>query len=416
MTGDHAETALAQTRRRRFIDRVRAEIAPQIAPGPLGLAVSGGGDSLAMLQALADLAPGFGWGLSVATVDHGLRPEAADEARMVARHCAALGVAHQTLRWDHGGAVRGNLMEAARRARYRLLADWAQDLGRVAVAHTADDQAETLLMGLSRAAGLDGLAGLRPEWTLDGVRFIRPFLAVTRAEMQGFLVDCGVLWADDPTNDDPAFDRVRARRAMLALRDLGVTPAKMARVARNLAAVQADLRGIVADAAARVVTETAGALQFDAAGVAALPDEVARRLVQAAVLWLSGQDHPPRGASLARFVVALRAGRPATLSGCRLRRGLMVREPRALGAPVPLGQLWDGRWRVTGPGGEVRALGAEGLAQVPDWRARGIARDAALVLPGVWAADRLVAAPILTFGEEYAATLAAGFGLFLLSH
>ena len=411
------EPALAQTRRRRFLDRVRAEIAPEIGPGPLGLAVSGGGDSLAMLYAMAEHAAAFGWVLSVATVDHGLRPEAADEARMVSQRCADLGIAHQTLRWDHAGAVSGNLMDAARRARYRLLADWAQGLGRVAVAHTADDQAETVLMGLSRAAGLDGLAGLRPQWDVAGVRFLRPFLAVTRAEMQSYLADCGVVWVDDPTNDDMAFDRVKARRAMLALRGLGVTPAKIARVARNLAAVQADLRGMVADAAARVVTEAAGALVFDRVGFSALPDEVARRLAQGALLWLSGEAYAPRGASVVRFVKAVRDGHGATLAGCRLLRGgQVVREPRAAGGPVPVGQVWDGRWRVQGPGGDVRALGADGLGQVPDWRAQGISRDAALVLPGVWEGDKLIAAPLLRFGEGYTATLTAGFGLFLLSH
>lgn len=413
--------ALAQLRRRRFLDRVRAEIAPQLGPGPLGLAVSGGGDSLAMLHALAALAPEFGWQIAVATVDHRLRPEAAAEAQGVARAAAQLGLPHHVLVWHGASAAQGNLMDAARRARYGLLASWGADLGRVAVAHTADDQAETLLMGLARTAGLDGLCGLRPEWDQGGVRFVRPFLAVTRSEMQGFLQASGVAWVEDPTNDDASYERVRMRRALAGLSGVGITPAGLARVARHLAAVQADLRGIVAEAAARVLREVAGGLIVDRAAFAALPDEVARRLLRAALIWMSGAEQGPRAPALARFTAAVRSGRAAALSGCRvLHRGPaahLLREPRALGPEVATGTLWDGRWQVTGPaGGSVRAVGADGLAQWPDWRAAGILREAALVTPGIWHGDRLIAAPILGLGAGHAATLTASFGLFLLSH
>jgi tRNA(Ile)-lysidine synthase len=417
------DPALVQMRKRRFLDALRAGIAPSLPRGPLGLAVSGGGDSVAMLVGLAAIATEYGWELSVATVDHGLRPEAADEARFVATLCDRLGLPHRTLHWSPGRAVTGNLMDAARRARYGLLADWAQPIGRVAVAHTADDQAETFLMGLSRAAGLDGLAGLRPEWEQAGVRFIRPFLGMTRSVLRGFLVDSGVQWVDDPTNENPIFGRTQARQALAGLGAMGITPAGLARVTRNLAAVQTDLRLIVADAASRVVTETAGALEFDAQGFAALPDEIARRLLRSAVMWLSAAPYPPREASLARLVQAMRDRGNATLWGCRLvqrsEHAVLVRESRAVGQTVALGEIWDGRWRVDGPvrpAIRIGSVGAAGLLQIADWRKSGIPRDIALVTPGVWEESTLVAAPILGFGTDYAATLTAGFGLFLLSH
>lgn len=422
MTQRPANPALVHPRKRRFLDRVRAEIAPNIAPGRLGLAVSGGGDSMAMLLALHSLAPDFGWDVSVATVDHGLRPEAADEVRLVARVCADRGIPHQTLHWTPPASdTSGNLMQAAASARYGLLAAWAQDLGRVAVAHTADDQAESVLMGLARSAGLDGLAGLRPAWSLGEVRFLRPFLGVTRADMQGYLAACGQVWAEDPTNLNLAFDRPKARKALAALRDIGITPEGLARVARNLAAVQADLRKMLAEVAGSVVVPQAGALRFARAGFAALPDELARRLLRAGVMWLSSSPHAPREPGLARLGAALRGGSAATLAGCRLihRAGAayLVREVRAVGPAVPLGAVWDGRWQVTGAGeGQVRALGSVGLAQVPDWRAAGLPRDVALVTPGVWHGDRLISAPVLGFGKDHAATLTAAFGLFLLSH
>lgn len=403
-----------------LIESARRALSSIPGQGCVGLAVSGGGDSMAMLHLMAAVAAGRP--LCVATVDHGLRAASAGEAAQVGQVCAGLGLPHEVLHWQHG-VVAGNLMDAARRARYGLLTEWAQarDIGAVLVAHTADDQAETLLLGLARAAGLDGLSGMRPRWQQGGVWFQRPLLGVTRAALRGFVQSRGLWFVDDPSNDDEGFDRVKMRRALAGLGEVGITAEGLALVARNLAAVQADVRGLVAQAAASVVVERAGALQIDRAGFAALPDEVARRLMQGALLWLSGAAYPPRADALARMVQALREGRAATLWGCRLvpRAGgaLLLREPRSLGPEVALGAVWDRRWRVTGPGpGQVRAVGAEGLAQLPDWRAAGIARAAALVTPGVWHDARLIAAPVLAPDEDYCATFTAGFGLFLLSH
>ncbi|MDP2080646.1 MAG: tRNA lysidine(34) synthetase TilS [Pseudotabrizicola sp.] len=404
---------------RSLIESARRALSTVPGQGVVGLAVSGGGDSIAMLHLMAAVAQRP---LAVATVDHRLRAEAAAEADQVAQVCAGLGVAHEVLVWSHG-AVTGNLMDAARRARYGLLAQWAaaRGISAVMVAHTADDQAETVLLGLARAAGLDGLTGMRPSWQQGGVAFHRPFLDATRADLRAYVQRRGLWFVDDPSNDDPGFDRVKMRLALASLHEVGITAPGLAMVARNLAAVQADLRRLVAEAAGRLVVERAGALEIDRAGFAALPGEVARRLVQAGLLWLSGADYAPRAEALARMVQALIGGRGATLWGCRLVHrtsgALLVREPRSAGPEVALGAVWDERWRVTGPGeGVVRAVGAVGLAQLPDWRAAGIVRDAALVTPGVWDADRLIAAPLLRSDAEYSATLTAGFGLFLLSH
>ncbi|MFN4154781.1 MAG: tRNA lysidine(34) synthetase TilS [Paracoccaceae bacterium] len=404
---------------RSLVESARRALSSVPGEGVVGLAVSGGGDSMAMLHLMQAVA---GRPLAVATVDHRLRVEAAAEAVQVGQVCAGLGLVHDVLVWDHG-AVAGNLMDAARRARYALLADWARarGIGSVLVAHTADDQAETVLLGLARAAGLDGLAGMRPCWQQGGVAFHRPLLEVPRAALRGYLQRRGLWFVDDPSNEDAAFDRVKMRHALAALREVGITAPGLAAVARNLAAVQADLRGLLAEAAGRLVVERAGALDIDRAGFAALPGELARRLVLAGLMWLSGADYPPRAEALARMVQALRDGQACTLWGCRLvwrkERAMLVREPRAVGPEVALGALWDGRWRVTGPGvGVVRAVGQDGLAQLADWRVTGIAREVALVTPGVWDGGRLIAAPILTDNEGFAATLTAGFGLFLISH
>lgn len=177
--------------------------------GPLGLAVSGGPDSLALLLLAHAALPGR---IAVCSVDHGLRPEAAGEVALVERVAAARGIPFTPL------AVKlapGNLQAQARAARYAALAEWAaaQGLGAVATAHHADDQAETLLMRLNRGSGLAGLAGVRPRALLEGseIPLLRPLLGWRKAELAQVVAEAGISPADDPSNTDPAFDRARLR-------------------------------------------------------------------------------------------------------------------------------------------------------------------------------------------------------------
>lgn len=375
----------------------------------IGVAVSGGGDSTALLH----LCLAAGLRVEAVTVDHGLRSESAAEAATVARDCAALGVPHVVARWEHG-PVAGNLMDAARRARMALIADRARDrgIGHVALGHTRDDQAETVLMGLARQAGLAGLSGMRVRWEEGGVVFHRPLLAAGREELRDWLRERGVPWVEDPTNENDHFQRVRARRALAVLAPLGITADGLAGVAGHLASVQEALAAQVR-AAGRHLREVAGALHVDAV-LWEEPEEVQRQLVVAAVQWLSGAAYPPRAGDIARLMAAMRDGRDATLGGCRHRNGWLMREARAVAGPVGVGQVWDGRWLVSGAEGDVRLLGA-GLRQCPEWRATGLARQVLEVTPGVWHSDVLVAAPCAGFGRA-TATVATSFNAFLLSH
>ena len=378
----------------------------------IGIAVSGGGDSTALLH----LAVQAGLRVEAVTVDHRLRAGSADEAEAVARVCLGLGVAHAVRVWDHGPDVPGNLMDAARRARLALIADWARGRGiqHVALGHTRDDQAETVLMGLARAAGVAGLSGMRRRWSEGGVTFHRPLLDAGREELRDWLHAQDLPWVDDPTNDNPRFTRVKARRVLAALAPLGITAEGLAEVAGHLASAQDVVAAQVRLAARRHVIEVAGALQF-AQALWAEPPELRRQVVGAAIGWLSGAPYTPRAHDLARLIGAMAAGRDATLQGCRARQGWLLREARALGGPVSVGQVWDGRWTVKGATGEVRALGADGLRQCPDWRALGIPRQVLEVTPGVWQGDRLVAAPSAGFGPA-TATCAPEFHASLLSH
>ena len=387
----------------------------------VGVAVSGGSDSVALLHLMAARCAR----VHAVTINHDLRAEAAEEARFVAGLCASLGVQHSVLVWDHG-VVAGNLPDAARRARYALIADWAgaEGIGRVMLGHTADDQAETVLMGLARGAGLDGLCGMRPWWDQGVVRFERPLLGIARADLRAYLVRARVAWVDDPTNDDVQYQRVRVRKALAVLRPLGIGVESLGEVARNLAVARQALVLAVAEAARRVVQESAGALTIDREAFLALPDDIGRRLLILALRWVSGADYAPRAEAVARVIGAIELDRDATLWGCRIRAGglhtTVVREPKAVADKVAMpDHLWDNRWRVEGPsepGLQVRALGAAGLRACKDWRDTGISRDALVVSPAIWRGDKVIAAPLADKSHGWSARIDAGFISFIISH
>ncbi len=391
---------------------------------PLGLAVSGGGDSVALLLLSYDA----GMDLRCVTVDHGLRPGSADEAAWVGRLCADLGVPHEVLRWQ-GWDGAGNLQDQARRARLSLIADWARRKGVAAVAlgHTQDDQAETVLMRLARRAGVDGLSAMPARRAALGVTWLRPLLGMGREELRAFLRARGQGWIEDPSNQALRFDRVKARHALAALAPLGITAAGLAGVAAQMRAAREALERQTLEAARAVARVEAGDVVFDRAGFLALPGEIRRRLFVGALRWVASAEYGPRAAPLAALLEGIAAGQGGTLGGCRIvqRRGLIrvTREGQAVrGKTAALGALWDGRWRISGPqdnGLHVGPLGAGGLACLPGWRAAGIPRAALLAQPAVWQGAVLVAAPLAGHGNGWQAELSGGpdsFFLSLLSH
>ena len=387
--------------------RFLAEVTIEARDGTvLGLAVSGGGDSMAMLH----LSVAAGLSVRVATVDHGLRPEAAAEAAEVGQVCAGLQVPHEVLRWHWDGT--GNLQDAARRGRRAVLAAWAlrHGLVTVALAHTRDDVAETFLMRLARGAGVDGLAAMAPRWHEAGVDWVRPLLAVSRAELREYLHGIGGTWVDDPSNDNDRFDRVRARKALSVLRPLGISAERLAAVAAHLAEARAALEAATEAALAQVVRDHGLAVQVDVAALAAQPAEIQRRLLVALILRIAPGDYAPRGAAVQSLLARLVAGKGGVLAGCRFLvvKGRLwgFREARAVAGMVAQpGQVWDGLWRIEGPwpeAAEVRALGA-GIALCPDWRATGLPRAALMVSPALWQGATLIAAPHAGFGAGYSA-------------
>jgi tRNA(Ile)-lysidine synthase len=199
--------------------------------GPLGLAVSGGPDSLALMLLAHAALPGR---IAVASVDHGLRPEAAGEVALVERLAGERGIPFTAVTLV---PQPGNLQAQARAGRYAALAGWAQasGLGAVATAHHADDQAETLLMRLGRGSGLAGLAGVRAASRIEGseVPLLRPLLSWRKAELEALVAAAGIVAVEDPSNANPDFERA-AIRAHLAAADW-LDPARLAASAAHIA-------------------------------------------------------------------------------------------------------------------------------------------------------------------------------------
>ena len=272
--------------------------------GRLGLAVSGGPDSLALLLLAQRALTGL---FAVATVDHGLRPEARAECAMVARLCADLGIPCAVLAVETGD---GNLQAAARKARYGALGEWArrEGLTALATAHHADDQAETLMMRLNRASGLAGLAGVRPRGAIadSSLPVIRPLLAWRRAELAAIVARAGLEPAHDPSNLDEAYDRVRMRQALATADWLDVEA--VAESAAHLADAQEALEWMVE----RDWNENVSVADSGICYEPGAPRAVALRVVSRIIAGFGGS---PRGAALARLIEGLQAGSQGNLGG-----------------------------------------------------------------------------------------------------
>jgi tRNA(Ile)-lysidine synthase len=272
--------------------------------GRLGLAVSGGPDSLALLLLAQAAIPGL---FAVATVNHGLRREAADECAMVERVCAEREIPCEVLVIRTG---EGNLQAAAREARYVALGAWArrEGLTALATAHHADDQAETLVMRLNRASGLGGLAGVRPRGLVPGagLPLVRPLLSWRRVGLAEIVRRAGLEPAQDPSNADETYDRVRIRKALATADWLDVAAA--AASAAHLADAEDAIEWMVERDWAENVAVAGGGLRYETDAPKAVMLRVVSRII-------AGFGGSPRGAAVARLIADLQAGAQGNIAG-----------------------------------------------------------------------------------------------------
>lgn len=313
----------------------------------LVLAVSGGPDSVALMWLAARWRKALKKGprLVAVTVDHGLRKEAAREARDVKQLAAALEIEHRTLRW-RGDKPKTGLPSAARDARYRLLARAAKSCGasHILTAHTRDDQAETVVMRLSRGSGIAGLAAIARQSDRDGVVLARPFLDVPKARLVATLEKAGIAFADDPTNHDPRFTRPRLRALMPVLAAEGADARSLVRLAARLARANEAL-DVMTDGAERYLASIGGDAPmtgFDLAAFAALSAEIRVRLLMRTINRVGHEGPAELGkveALLEAIDQAVSGNRPAA-GGARLKQTLAgavisIAKGRIQFAPAP---------------------------------------------------------------------------------
>ena len=304
-----------------LVDRFRADLDTLIDPGTrLGVAVSGGPDSLALLLLAASARPGE---FEAATVDHGLRPESAAEAKMVADLCEEMDVPHAILaiEWDLPPASA--IQEQARAVRYGALAAWMhdRDIGALLTAHHLDDQAETLVMRLNRGSGVRGLAGMRRKSKVPGypdLTLLRPLLSWRRAELERICGEAGVEPVSDPSNLDERFERVRIRRALAAADWLD--PEALARSAENLGWSDEALDWATGQVWAGFVEVEDDKIVYRDPGA---PRDILRRIVAKAIaqLGIEGEPDDLRGRELEGLLSALEGAKTTTLRGVRCSGG-----------------------------------------------------------------------------------------------
>jgi tRNA(Ile)-lysidine synthase len=370
----------------------------------VAVATSGGPDSLA-LAILADRwareRGGEAWAV---TIDHQLRPESAAEIDRLRGWLAARGIPHEVLAWA-GPKPKTGIQQAAREARYRLLAAWCRRRGclHLLTAHHREDQAETYLIRRRAGSGPDGLAGMSAVRELDGCLVLRPLLGFSRDRLVAVLNAIGQPFISDPSNRNPAFERTRLRDA--GLPDIDARLADIAgfghqRIVRERARERLLARG--------VALHPAGFAVLDPALLAAAPPPVAEAALAALARTIGAARYPIRGERIARLRAALTGPGFAghTIGGCRFvawRGRVLVFRELAAAAPAqtlhPGGRLlWDRRFAVALPGAAAAPVRVGYLAaRVSELkrRPRNLPRLLHAVLPAVWDDAGLLAVPHL---------------------
>ncbi|MGH1576431.1 tRNA lysidine(34) synthetase TilS [Planktotalea sp.] len=357
---------------------------------PLGIALSGGSDSTALLS-LAVEALGAPQ-VRAATVNHGLRREAAQEAQIAKQLCTSLGVHHDTLELSLDDGA--DLQARARHARYGALAGWAieNNLGAVALGHTKDDVAETFLMRLARGSGVDGLAKMPELFRRDGMCFARPLLKVSRQELQDHLRVCDLSWSEDPSNIDPRFTRVKMRQAQSTLETLGLTQDRLAQTADWMRAASEVLEQAADTWIINNAWSEHGDAVFNLSALQNAPEETAYRALSRALCNISSNPYRPRLTALKQVLARETA---TTLHGCLVYR---AKNTLRVTQELRAAQIGPSRWIVKGPiaaNASLAPLGTQGLSQLPDWRETAVLpRRSLLASPAIWDKNRLVAAPL----------------------
>lgn len=351
------------------------EDAPMLVVG-----VSGGADSMALVLAAQQWAVPRRGRVAALTINHGLRPDAEAEADQVRAWLGSLDIEHHVLTWTNPMPSAAGVQARARMARYDLIEDWCRARGilHVLLGHHVGDQAETIAMRRARQSSGRGLAGMALASERAGVRLIRPFLSTEPGLLRERLRTAGQAWIEDPSNNDPRFERVRVRHSLDGRNgseiDLGINAGvHRIRIDENAAHLMAG----------GVRSYPSGFLTLERKVFASVPEDAQQDILARMVQVVSGAPYRPRHDRVARLVAKLLAAdaSDATLGGCRVlvraHHIFVIREMAATAPAVrvsgPDAAQWDGRFRLRYAEGAYREgdvfgpLGSDGWRQCREW-------------------------------------------------
>ena len=393
----------------------------------LGLAVSGGSDSLAMLYICNDWAQKNKVKLHCLTVDHKLRSESAKEAELVANHCSGLGINHEIVEWKHEGNISGNLSDSARSARYKLIDKWRKELSFVLVGHTKNDQIETFFMNLKRGSGIEGLKGMplsfkRPE----GYFVLRPLIHSSRESLQQVLQEKNINWVSDPSNLNEDFERISQRKTWEILKSKGFSESRIELSVAHMRRAHDALKQMLPIHFKQIGKQELTDLLWDYNAFIALPEEFKLRLLSSAIMWNGNLHYRPRLKAVLDVLKNIMQKKTAVLGGAifyhhagKIRMTTEFKSLENNTVNCSLGSVWRNNWEVKRAikDGYIAPIGITGNNQLSKKQKSSMPYRSRIIQPGIFLKGKLLVAPTLdSGGSECLSFCGIKFNDFLENH
>ncbi len=393
----------------------------------LGLAVSGGSDSLAMLYICNDWALENNVKLHCVTVDHNLRSESFKEAELVANHCNGLGINHEVVEWKHEQNLSGNLSDLARSARYRLIGKWRKKLNFVLVGHTQNDQIETFFMNLKRGSGIEGLKGMpvsfkRPE----GYFILRPLIHTSRESLQQYLQQKNINWVTDPSNSNKDSERISQRETWKLLKSKGFFESRIELTVGHIRRAHDALNQMLPIHFKKIGKQELTDLLWEYNAFISLPEEFKLRLISAAVMWNGDLHYRPRFKAVLDVLKNIKEKKTAVLGGAifyhhadKIRITTEFQSIKDNFVNCTVGSVWRNIWEVKREikDGYITPIGINGNNQLSKRQRSMMPYRSRIVQPGIFLKEKLLLAPTLDIeSSEYLSFCGIKFNDFLERH
>ena len=382
----------------------------------IGLAVSGGGDSIALLTLASKWALNNDVSIKVITVNHNLRKESKDEAIFTSNYTKKLGHEHNILEWKKT-SKKGNLQSEASLARKQLISNWAKKnhINTVLFAHTLDDQVETILMRFARGSGVDGLTGMQKSKNIYGINWVRPLLGIQRSELRTYLQDDKITWVEDRTNQDKRFLRVQVRDVITELKQIGINTNLLINTSSRMINAKKVLNDVAKEASKKcIILKKYGDIVVNKDILFSYREDTFLRILAGIIRGISGNLYRPRYKELLNFVDALgqKKFKAITLSGV-LARAITEKKiafrrepsyPNFINELYAKKVIWDGRWLINiskrlKVHEKIGPLGNEGYQQIKNDIVRFNSVESLLCTPTLFSKDIVISNPILNYGK-----------------